>query len=126
MEQYDCLTSNNALTDYESVPLVLCRILPEVATQRNLFFAELSVLRKNLFQYAEDMYYEHVVLGCFYKPVPDEINRLLIANGAEACSDSPARLLVSMFSMSPLHIFMSSCISYSTETTATMSTMFSS
>jgi hypothetical protein len=89
-EEYDCLASNNFWTDYERVPLVLSRILPEVATPRNLFFAELSALGRNLFQYAKDMYYEHVVLGCFYKPVPEEINRLLIANGADACSDSPS------------------------------------
>jgi hypothetical protein len=89
-EEYDCLASNNFWTDYESVPLVLSRILPEVATPRNEFFAELSALGRNLFQYAKDMYYEHVVLGCFYKPVPDEINRILIENGAGACSDSPS------------------------------------
>jgi hypothetical protein len=89
-EEYDCLASNNFWTDYESVPLVLSRILPKVATPRNEFFTELSALGRNLFQYAKDMYYEHVVLGCFYKPVPDEINRILIANGAGACSDSPS------------------------------------
>jgi hypothetical protein len=67
-KDYGQLIKNNFWTDWVGKPGVLNRFIINVPTARNTFMYGIESLGRPYFQHDKEMYTEHVVLGCFYKP----------------------------------------------------------